>query len=246
VAAGLLSHCYNLWLAPRIIFALNGYRPSFDYQNIRYTGLLAEPSLFTKAAEILAANTVAAFGGRGVFFAVGASLLGLFVLVALWRTNRSDAPACGERPGWRGVGTAVAYAGIVWAAHMVMFAVMIMRYPPVYESGDHWFWYYPLPYLVLLLFGVGVLLDATVRAAGRTARRLLCLGLIALACCNLASTGRYKEAMVSTGWWFSRSYRQTHLLRSSIDRGAPHPDLAEAYRKAFQQVLQETRAQVQK
>jgi hypothetical protein len=116
--------------------------------------------------------------------------------------------------------------------HLVMFALMIARQGYVYRWVDHRFWYYPLPFVALVLCGALLAVHRWRPAAGRTARRLVPIVLAGVVLSNLASLPAQRDVMAS-GPWFGEIYPQCQRLKDSLRTGAPDPALDPAYRALF-------------
>ncbi len=231
-AAAAFAHVYNLWLGPAIILAVNGQPPDFTFQQIPAEAWANLPLNCLQAGRLLIANLATLAGG---YLVVGYVVLGLATAGLLWRTLVFYGIA---EPGRRwehfksSQSLAILYALIIIALHVVMFGVMIARHPYVYTWIDHWYWYYPLPFLVVALFGLAVFLNATLPEWQTVSRRLLRVALILIAASNLAHLPAYRSLM-ATGEWFGPIYTMTENLKASIRHRYPHPDLSGDFEQFF-------------
>ena len=222
-AAGIAVQVYNLKLGPWAIHRLNGYWPDFHYQDVPITLI---PSRLRAAMQMTAENVSLMFGG----YAPGAVILALLLVFVVCRIarRRGDPPPTGNR------GAALrllSYLGLGCTAQVLMFALMIARHPVVFEWLDHRYWYYPLPFLAIVLFGVSVALKPVLDIASKRERRIVhaLLGLMIIG--NLASLPHFKRTMTG-GPWFRPVYDQSVELKAFLRTGVMSPYLAENY-KAF-------------
>jgi hypothetical protein len=230
VAAAIVAHLYNVVIGPAIIWAINGQRPDFTFQRIPMGDLAGLPVHCLKAARVLTANLAAMAGG---FYVVGYLIVALVAAWLVWGAivfyKESER---GKR--WEhytsGQSLAIVYAVMVLAAHIVMFGLMIARHHYIYEWADHWYWYYPLPFIVTTLFGLAVLLNAVLPGLRTVNRRILKVALVLIALSNLAHLPRYRTLMVS-GSWFGPVYRWSENLKASIRHRDPHPELGPEFKR---------------
>jgi hypothetical protein len=218
-----LSTTYNYVIGPRLVHALNGYWPRFNYQRMRVHTLL-DPSFYAKAAELLPEYAATLFGGfRPGWFGVGLALAGL----ALWRAlpRQSAAPAGSSKA----LVAAVAFA-VFLASQVFMFGAMIMRYPQVYDWADHRLWYYPWPFQALLIFGLLVVLARVFPVLDPVSRRMVDTILVLLAVANVAHWPRNREVSLHSDW-FPKIHDQTARLKTSLAEGRADPQLWGAYRE---------------
>ncbi|HXT70249.1 MAG TPA: hypothetical protein VN700_10870 [Vicinamibacterales bacterium] len=216
-AAVAVLQAYNLWLAPWIIHALNGYWPDFYYQHIPAEDLAKLPQLSVAAARLLAENAWALAGG---FWPMSASAL-VAVLALAIRERVFARPDGVASPGSRRV---LAYAALLALGHIAMFAIMIARHHYVNDWPDHRYWYFPLTYLVVVLFGLAVGLNWLLGRLSAGGRRIVQVVLLALVIGNLTSLEYYRRVMLG-GPWFGPSHAQSLLLESSLRKGEAEPGL---------------------
>jgi hypothetical protein len=219
---GLIAlQMYNRLLGPWLIHTLNGYWPNFGYQNVPWRELPIVP-----AGELLFSNTYIMLGGFLPVMVVG--LVGFVLCVACGRSKRSVEERPAQSTG--GVsGRALFYVALVIIANIAMFTLMVARHPAIFKMQDHRHWYYPLPWLALILFAIVVGLNAVLPAMGRGARRWLQLVLVTLVAGNLASLPHYQKLML-TGPWFGMVHPQSERLKTFLRTGIDDPHLAQNYR----------------
>lgn len=223
-AALALATAYNYVIGPRLVHALNGYWPRFNYQRMRMHTLL-DPSFYEKAAELLPQYAATLFGGfRPAWFGVGLALAGLGLWRALPRESRARV--------WGSKAFMVAALAfmVFLASQVFMFGAMIMRYPQVHDWADHRLWYYPWPFQALLIFGLLVLLESTFPVLDPASRRMVNAILILLAVANVAHWPRNREVSLHSDW-FPKIHDQTARLRASLAEGRADPQLWGAYRE---------------
>jgi membrane-bound metal-dependent hydrolase YbcI (DUF457 family) len=207
---------YNIWIGPAIVEAVNGYRPSLEYQEVPPDALVAGLDVYRQSIDVLLDGVRVLLGS--VSRVMAALLLGAVVAVGLVRSRR-----------WP---MATAALAILAVSHIVMFAVMIVRHPPLYEWLDHRFWYYPLPTQALLLALLVMLLNRAMADWARWRVMVLNLTLTAAVVSNVAHWTDYRDLML-TSRWFSRVYPQTQMLRDSLREGVPDPGLIRQYRQFY-------------
>jgi hypothetical protein len=219
--AAALATAYDLWLAPALIRRLNGYRPTFLYQELDLHKLLHKPVRLEQATELLASYTQTLLGGLPAALAVA-----FVVLVAvLWL----------RRPGPRRPRSlALAAAAAVLAAHGLMLVLMIHRHKPMYSLPDHRLCYYPLGFQGALLFGMCGLLALVVDVWGR-AGRLAANGALALIV--VANVGAWARDRARMEPWFPEQVHESTLLKRSLERGEAEPELSDYYRKTLAVLL---------
>jgi hypothetical protein len=215
VALGALV-IYNLALAPAAIHALNGYWPDFEYQSrsLRSVVLLWHPGYFFRAVALLAQNTAVLFGGvvpALALFGLGAALSR--AMLNATRTSR----LC-------------RYIVAVLAAEVVMFAMMIHQHPPIDQFVDHRLWYYPVPFVITVIFGWLLWIDAMALSGRRL--RAVQLALVAIIIINISTLAGRRDVMAH-GPYFERVFTQSELLKRSLATGNPEPALDEGYRGFF-------------
>ena len=114
-------------------------------------------------------------------------------------------------------------SALVFAAHVFMFAAMVIRHPAVYDQYDHRVWYYPLPFQALLV-SIGVLCIAAL--AGRWSRRTVAVVNLILVLGVAANVSQWSDHVrrQRQSRWFSIVYTQTFLLKRSLESGLPHSE----------------------
>ena len=228
--ACVLLQFYNFVLGPRIVFAVNGYWPSFEYQSIPTDQLTLVHQLVLKASGLLILQAAAFAGGPVV-----ASLIAILAVFAMSRHRSSfwKKPWAEVRqylfrdPGGRLIGYIVLALGAV----VVMYAVMIARHGYLYRWSDHRYWYYPLPVFGVLLVGVLAAADRALARGWMSVRRLNGI-LLLVAVGNCLSLNYYRSVMIQ-GPWFGRVYTQCTSLKSSFRAGVPDATLDPEYRQFF-------------
>ena len=232
VAAAIFSHVYNVFLGPALIWAINAQQPDFGYQQIPAASWANLPVHCLHAGRLLIENLVLMAGG---YLVVGYVVLGLSAAWLIWR-----AIAFYKREGlgsrWEhyksGPSLAILYTLMILALHVVMFGLMITRHPYVYDWIDHWYWYYPLPFLAVTIFGLAILLNALLPRLQTGPRRGLRVALVLIAVSNLAHLPAYRTVMAS-GDWFGPVYAMSENLKASIRHRYPHPDLGGDFAQLF-------------
>lgn len=220
-AAAACWAAYNYALGPLLIEALNGYRPEMRFQRLR-AGWLAEATPWLEAARLLLDWARVLLGGVPRPVAAGLALVAALVWVLRGR----------RLPGVLG------RAGLVAAAlalQLAMLAIMVLRHQPV-TWIDHRFWYYPLPFQALLLFG---LLWGCERLAAARVRlpRAVPLALAALVIANVAQWPGRRELMES-GPWFGDVARRSRSLVASLRAGREQPQLDGDHRRFYFECLE--------
>lgn len=220
-AAATGATLYDLWLAPALIRRLNGYGPTFLYQELDLHKLLHKPVRLEQATELLASYTQTLLGGLPAALAVA-----FVVLVAvLWL----------RRPGPRRPRSlALAAVTAVLAAHGLMLVLMIHRHKPMYTLPDHRLCYYPLVFEGALLFGLCGLLALVVELWGRRGCFIANAALALIVVANVAAWAHDRARMEP---WFPEQVHESTLLKRSLERGEAEPELGEYYRKTLAVLL---------
>lgn len=232
VAAAIFAHVYNVFLGPAIIWAINAQRPDFSFQHIPAAHWANLPAHCLRAGQLLLVNLVAMAGG---YLVVGYLVLGLVAAWLLWKgITFYKEPEPGRR--WEhyksNQSLAIWYTLMIIGLHIVMFGVMITRHAYVFTWIDHWYWYYPLPFLVVTLFGLALLLHGVLPGLQTKQRVILRLALVFIALSNLAHLPAYRTIMAG-GDWFGPIYNMSENLKASIRHRYPHPDLGGEFERFF-------------
>ena len=212
---------YLYLLGPWIIHSQNGYWPEMRFQRFRPAALL-RADLWLEGARLLADWARVLFGGLPRTALGGA----VVALAAGWAfANR-------RRPVRVAVAAIATLAAL--AAQVAMVAIMVWRHEPV-TWIDHRFWYYPLPFQALLVFGLLWGLERL--SVGRGS--LPAAVPIALAGLVLANLAQWPErrAVMATGPWFGAVERRSALLVRSLRGGRAEPLLDGDYRRFFFECL---------
>ena len=212
---------YNWALGPWAIHALNGYWPETRFQRLR-PGWLVRPEPWLEGARLLADWARVLFGGIPRFAVAAAAI----AAAAAWAWTER------RRPGRLALVALAAVAAL--GAQVAMVAIMVQRHPPV-TWIDHRFWYYPLPFQALLVFG---LLWGLERAEMRRGSLPLAvpLGLAALVVVNVAQWPERRQLMQS-GPWFGDVERRSALLVRSLRAERAHPLLDGDFRRFYFECL---------
>ena len=220
LAATVFGLLYNYVIGPWLVHAVNGYWPRFKYQRLALAKL-TNPQFYAQAVELLSSYAGTLLGGLPSGAAGVLALLALGLGLWWWR-----------RLGRRPPVLALLLVLVVGASQVVMFALMIMRYPQVHDWADHRLWYYPLPFQTLMVFGLLVVLNATLPPLGARGHAALQLALAVAIVANVASWQRNRNTMIA-GPWFSKTYAQSTLFRESLRQGWPGDGLYGAYRDFY-------------
>jgi hypothetical protein len=231
-AAAILGHLYNVVLGPAIIWAVNRQPVDFFYQRIPVEELARLPVHSLKGSRLLIANVAAMLGG---YYVVGYLFLCIIAGWLVWKAiglYKERMPGKFRERYASGASLAVIYALMILALQIVMFGLMIARHRFIYDWVDHWYWYYPLPFLMTALFGLALLLNAVLPRLGTPQRRLLRVALVLIAISNLLHLPANRKLML-TSKWFSQEYPFSEMLKASIRHHWPHPDLDGEYTRFF-------------
>ena len=171
----------------------------------------------------------------GGYYVVGYLVLAVVTCWLIWKAiGLSKARMSGkfrERYG-SGGRLVIIYGLMVLALQIVMFALMLARHRFIYDWVDHWYWYYSLPFLMTVLFGLALLLNALLPTLGPIQRRVLRVALVLIAISNLLHLPTNRKLML-TSQWFSQEYPLSEMLKASIRHQWRHPDMDEEYTKFF-------------
>lgn len=224
-AAAVFNESYNLVIGPLLIHAINGYWPDFSYQADLLSSwkLPARPRPFFLSIDLLAENTGVLAGG---IRAVGWALFAAFA-IAVSRLRH-----------WRDHHWMRAYAAIVFAALVFMYALMIRHHPPIADWVDCRFTYYPLPYVVFVIFGAALWLNGWLPGLSAAQRRIVVIALIAIVLSNIATTNAARARMITvengSDQWFPAVYEQSVALKASLRSGVADPALKDEHLKFFE------------
>ena len=121
---------------------------------------------------------------------------------------------------------------MLFALQIPMFALMIARHHFVYDWVDHRYLYYPFPFLMTVLFGLALMLQALVPQLGIMSRRLLQIALALIVVSNLLHLTAYKNLILNSNW-FPGVYTQTEILKSSMRNHSPDSRLDKDFSVLF-------------
>ena len=231
-AAAILAHLYNVVLGPAIIWAVNAYRVDFFYQRIPAEELAKLPVHSLKGSRLLIANVAAMLGG---YYVVGYLVLCVITGWLVWKAiglYKERMPGKFRERYTSGARLGIICALMVFALQIVMFGLMIARHRFIYDWIDHWYWYYPLPFLMTVLFGLAVLLNSVLPRLGAVQRRVLRVALVLIAISNLLHLPANRKLML-TSQWFSQEYPFSEMLKASIRHHWRHPDMDAEYTRFF-------------
>ena len=231
-AAALLAHLYNWHFGPAIIWAVNAYRVDFFYQRIPAEDLAKLPAHSLKAIRLLIENMAAMLGG---YYVVGYLVIGVIAGWLIWQALgalKKEAPGTFRERAGSGASLTIIYVVMVFALQILLFSLMIARHRFIYEWVDHWYWYYSLPFLMTVLFGLALLLNAVLPRLNTRGRRVLRVVLILIAISNLLHLPANRKLML-TSQWFSQEYSFSEMLKASIRNHYRHPDLDAEYTRFF-------------
>jgi hypothetical protein len=234
VAATGILVAYNYLLGPLIIHGLNGYWPNFSYQRIPLPDASTLVVYAILGAKMLVENVALLASGS---FALGALLIGLLIAVFLlsggvtsrrWWSLSEAQVRLAFQPDRR----IVAYYALGFGIQVVMFALMIARHPYVYAYLDHRYWYYTLPFVMTVLFGVVQAFDAVIPR--RTAAIMPAIrGLLVMMIVGNLAFMPLRRHVMETGKWFKGVSEQSAALERSLDSGKPDASLDVDYRRFF-------------
>jgi hypothetical protein len=222
-AAAAFGQTYNLLLGPIIVQAANGYWPDFFVQKLPFRQMAHLPLL--QAFKLLIENAMALLGGMKLtgyvlMAALTTHLIIQSISIARRRLHR------GELKGYckTNASLCLTYGVVIFSLQVLMFALMIAAHPPVYDWIDHRYWYYPIGFLITVLFGLTFLVNLLLPYLKKRQYRILQGVLFLMVISNLLSLGYYKNLMLSS-YWFGPVYRQSALLKISIRNDSPAPEL---------------------
>jgi hypothetical protein len=231
-AAAIVAVLYNLVLGPAIVWAVHSYRVDFFYQRIPAEDLARLPVHSLKAIRLLLENVAAMLGG---YYVVGYLVLLVVTAWSVWKAVavfKERAPGSFRERYASGARLGIIYALMVFVLQIVMFALMLARHRFIYDWVDHWYWYYSLPFLMTVLVGLALLLNAVLPRLDPVQRRVLRMALLLIAISNLLHLPANRKLMLSSQW-FSQEYPLSEMLKASIRNHYRHPDLDEEYTRFF-------------
>lgn len=244
-------HIYDLYIGPRIVHAVNGYWPSFEYQNILYERLITEPSIFFKAFKILLDNAIALFGGGYCVSSIflGTAIAGLtiklrLVLATLVERDESYSQLLKKNIKHLSVSyyAPVVYALTILGLHILMFSLMIIRHREIYDYIDHRYWYHPLSYITIIVFAIALALNRFLHLMTGKQLQIMRFLLLLIIGTNLFNLQFYKTQMLSSNWFMPYVYSQSELLKRSIRDGTANAQLTEKHRRFYSLYLERKEA----
>jgi len=228
-AAASAMLLYNVAIGPAIVHAVNGYWPGLDYQKLPATALVTDARYTLASLELVAETARIMLGSFPAWvYVLGA---GGGLVIAFGRRPRHRDSALGSRGGalrtrpWM---LPCLLLLLVASSQVLMFALMILRHPPVYEWPDHRLWYYPLPYQAVLLFGMAMLLGKGLIRGGHKQVWAVNLLLVVVVIGNISHWRDYRRAMLRSPW-FPTVYYQSGALKHSLRDRRPAPYLNREY-----------------
>jgi hypothetical protein len=224
-AAVLVMVLYNLLIAPTIIEAVNAISPNVAYQRLPVSTLLTEPTPWVRVARLIAQAVEVLAGGTPFWLPV----ILLALLALLWLRS-------GETPGGWSRRVAAATLGLAVLAQLAMFAAMVVRHPPIYESDDHRIWYYPLPFQALLIAVVAVVLGRLPVLANTTRIAAVNLLLAVAIISNVANWNDYRRTHLVSRW-FHLVHFQSGALKESLHDGRAVGLLTPDYQRFYEYCL---------
>jgi len=220
-AAILACFLYNDRLGPWLIHSLNGYWPDRSFEQLDPRWLLS-PAPWADATRLVGDWTRVLAGG----IPPGGILAAVLVAAAVWAWRGRRHP--------RRVAFVLAAGAAAAIAQTSMVAMMVARYRTI-TWIDHRFWYYPLPFQALLVFGMLWGLERLALARGSLPRPLPIV-LAGLVVANVAQWPERRYIMQS-GPWFSGVARRSALLVRSWRNGRPELRLDGEYRHFYFETL---------
>jgi hypothetical protein len=216
-AAGLLV-LHTLLVAPLLTRALNGYWPGLRFQASPPFAVLRHPQRLVEAAEVLAQQVGLLLGG---------------VPCWAWLALLAAALAWAGRRGLRSR-SVIALIALVAASQVATYALMIARHSALYRLPDHRLWYYPLPLVALLCFGILLAAEWLALRLPPKGGAVLAASLIALTIANAVQWTSHHRAMQP---WLPGIEWQSTLLRRSLEQGTPAAGLDPDYRRFLRFLL---------
>ncbi len=197
---------YNEFVAPWLVFSLNGYFPDLTFQRLELEGLW-DAGLWRRAGQLV--NRQAGFWLGGVPLWGGATLaIGFY-----WRhASTHGGPGVWRRRLACDTVLVLAVVGGLW----LMSALMILGHPPVYTIPDHSYWYYFFSVHVVLLIGASLLLmRLEVKPFAWRVGLWLMIGLMIA-----GNIRRYPEqrAVMAESSWLSDQVARTDRILTGYER----------------------------
>jgi hypothetical protein len=214
IAAVAAMVLYNLMVGPMLVRRINGYSPSFAYQQIPWHALVADSNVLRRSAELVNQSLASLMGGwpPAVFAVISAIGVGWMLL------TRSKAVALGVL--------------IVYLAQATLVALLVARHPPIYEYYDHRVWYYPIPFQALVVAFMVIVTGRLLSAGPRSRAAFVSALLFGVAAANVAHWDDYRRAQLRSRW-FPGIYLQNDALKASFADGRPRPSLSPEFRAFF-------------
>ena len=225
-----LALAYDLVLGPAIIEAVNGYRPSLEFQRIDLRVLFQDFKYLAQAWEYLSWAVVHSVGGW--FFA---SFVLVSSVVGVVKGKRWGPYA--KSRGGRGMPVFIFLTGAcvvtVVAALLVSFAAMIVRMDAIHTLYSTHLYYYPTSIHTWVLFSIVICAVSfpKVGAGSRIPQGILCVATVA----NLLSWKPHLDAL----WrcpWFSVVLTDSRALQKSIREKTADPGLDLTFAKLFARI----------
>lgn len=218
------STIYNLFVAPWITHALNGYWPDFSYQRLPWHEILDHlPVLLFDGAKLLGEEIIFALGNAMAWVA-GAVFLVASMMV--WPSNARIMHTAAESRYAIAALLGLAVTAIFMVS--VMNALMLARQPGIYIPVYR-YTYYPLPvtFLWLLLFGLALSKIRSILPSSAWPPAAICLmilagNLIALPGLHRGYFTQYLKHFIDPSIVFYNGLREVHAGRSPSEESLCH------------------------
>ena len=215
IAAVVATTLYNLLLGPFLVQRINGYSPSFAYQQLPWRNIFSAPVTIQHALELVVQSAAVLLGG------VPPLVFGLVLAaVLLWMLFS----------GRKAAAAAIIAVVVVQTA---LVALLIARHPPIYDWYDHRLWYYPLPFQALVTALLVVLIGRSVPTWSSARTGILCLLLATMVVGNVVRWKDYRRAQLRS-YWFPGVYTLNIALKASFADGRPRPSLSPEFFAFFE------------
>ena len=211
-------YAYFRYLGPLLIHALEDYWPSMRFQRLRPERLL-QPALWSESAGILG-DWISALLGRLPW---PLALAGLGLALAWWAWRLRGRPLL--------VALVLLLAPGALLCQLAMIVIMLDRHPPV-SWLSHRLWYYPLPFHVLIAFGLLWALEHLRLQQRRLARTTLVAALAGLVLLNVCRWPEQLAAVAQEPFW-GDMLRRSALLMRSLQQGHAEPLLDGDHRRFY-------------